>query len=125
MSLENSPNRGSANHGGISRATTLALMARAHGRASRYESSGIGATWFGRWQLAQLSSRISPTCPFQVGVPSAATAGADASDSAITTPADGAIHRVIDLISNGVADSRRAAPPHRGSGTPTIAVPEW
>ena len=62
MSLENVPNRGSANHGGISRETTFALMARAHGRASRYDSSDIGATWFGRWQLAQLSSRISPTC---------------------------------------------------------------
>ena len=61
-SFENSPKRGSANHGGISRASTFALMARAHGRASRYESSDIGATWFGRWQFAQLSSRMGPTC---------------------------------------------------------------
>ena len=99
MSLENSPNRGSANHGGISRETTFALMARAHGRASRYDSSDIGATWFGRWQLAQLFSRMSPTCSLYVGVPSAAPAGAAARNTAITTPADSAIHRVIGLIS--------------------------
>ena len=107
MSLENSPNRGSANHGGISRATTFALMARAQGRASRYDSSDIGATWFGRWQLAQLSSRIDPTCSLYVGVPSAAPAGTAASDTAITTPADSATNRVIDLISKDIADSRR------------------
>ena len=35
VSFENLPNRGSANQGGISRASTLALIARAHGRASR------------------------------------------------------------------------------------------
>ena len=48
VSFENSPNCGSANQGGISRDWTLALIARAQGRASRYESSDIGATWFGR-----------------------------------------------------------------------------
>ena len=40
----NFPKRGSANHGGISRATTLVLMARAQGRASWYDVSAIGAT---------------------------------------------------------------------------------
>src|SRR5689334_5767490 len=39
-----------APQGGISCATTLFLMARAHGRAFWYEMSGIGATSPARWQ---------------------------------------------------------------------------
>src|SRR5215831_8588620 len=42
-----------APHGGISRATTLFFIARAHGRAFWYVMSGIGATSPGRWQTTQ------------------------------------------------------------------------
>src|SRR4051812_36151557 len=40
-SFENSPCAGSANHGGISRFSTLSRIARAHGRASEYWRRGI------------------------------------------------------------------------------------
>ena len=42
----------SAYHGGIWRATTLFLMARAQGRTSSYDMSDIGATSPGRWHMA-------------------------------------------------------------------------
>src|SRR6185503_8859238 len=57
-SLANTPNSGSANHGGISFAVVLVLIARAHGRASSYDISDIGATSPGRWQLWQFFWRI-------------------------------------------------------------------
>src|SRR5688500_18378499 len=59
----------SAPQGGISRATTFALIAFAHGRASSYESSDIGATSPGRWQFAHL--------PYMIGATSLANVGAD------------------------------------------------
>src|SRR5262245_40888925 len=43
------PTVGSRFHGGISRRLTRVLIARAHGRASSYVSSDIGATCPGRW----------------------------------------------------------------------------
>jgi len=45
------PMRRSMNQGGISRLETFALMDRAHGRASWYVSSDIGAIIPGRWQV--------------------------------------------------------------------------
>src|SRR5688572_31456833 len=62
----------SAPQGGISRATTFALIALAHGRASSYESSDIGATSPGRWQLAHLAYMIGAISLANVG----ATTGA-------------------------------------------------
>ena len=52
---------------GLSRETTLALTARVRGPSSRTTGAPSGATWFSRWQLAQLFSRISPTCSLYVG----------------------------------------------------------
>ena len=43
-SFLNTPLGASANHGGISRDRTFDAMARAHGRVSAYDSSGIGAS---------------------------------------------------------------------------------
>ena len=57
----------SAPQGGISRATTLDLIALAHGRASSYESSDIGATSPGRWQFAHLLNMIGATSLANVG----------------------------------------------------------
>src|SRR5439155_10920111 len=48
------PNRGSANHGGISRLATRVLIARAHGRASSYVVSAIGAASPARWHTMHL-----------------------------------------------------------------------
>ena len=48
MSFANLPIVGSAPHGGISRATTFCLIARAHGRASSKVTSDIGAMPFAR-----------------------------------------------------------------------------
>src|ERR1041384_6931612 len=48
----------SMNHGGMSRASTFCLMARAHGRASSYVSSDIGAMLPGRWHTWQLFWKI-------------------------------------------------------------------
>src|SRR5262245_39939687 len=45
---------GSAPQGGISRATTLVLIALAQGRTSSYDSSDMGATSPGRWHVAHL-----------------------------------------------------------------------
>jgi hypothetical protein len=53
-SFENVPIAGSAPHGGISRFITFCLTARAHGRASSYVTSGIGAIASGRWHSTQL-----------------------------------------------------------------------
>src|SRR4051812_8223251 len=53
-SFENSPNSASANHGGICFAVVFVLIERAHGRASSYEISDIGATSPGRWHVWQL-----------------------------------------------------------------------
>src|SRR5436853_6984471 len=57
-SLLNTPASGSANHGGICFACVLVLIDRAHGLASSYEISDIGATSPGRWQVWQLFWRI-------------------------------------------------------------------
>ena len=46
------------NQGGISRAATRALIARAQGRASSYVSSDIGAMLSGRWHSWQERCRI-------------------------------------------------------------------
>src|SRR5262245_22913900 len=43
------PTVGSAPHGGICRDATFCLIARAHGRASSYVRSDIGAIADGRW----------------------------------------------------------------------------
>src|SRR5688572_21063673 len=59
----------SAPHGGISRATTFDLIAFAHGRASSYDSSDMGATSPGRWQLAHLLYMIGATSLANVGAP--------------------------------------------------------
>src|SRR5262245_5853873 len=52
-SFANLPIVGSAPHGGTSRATTFCLTARAHGRASSYVMSDIGAMALGRWHSTQ------------------------------------------------------------------------
>src|SRR5215212_9581681 len=69
----------SAPQGGISCATTLVLIALAHGRASWYDNNDIGATSPGRWQLAHLLYMIGATSLANVG---AAVAGA--CDCAVT-----------------------------------------
>src|SRR5437867_6588295 len=48
-SLANTPCCGSANHGGIWRLSTLALMARAQGRVLSYETIENGPICPGRW----------------------------------------------------------------------------
>ena len=50
-SLANLPYSGSANQGGICRDETLTFMLLAHGRASSYVRSDIGAMLPGRWQV--------------------------------------------------------------------------
>src|SRR5215467_1677890 len=60
-SFEKRPYSGSANHGGICFAVVFVLIDRAHGRASSYEISDIGATSPGRWQVWQLFWRIGRT----------------------------------------------------------------
>ena len=62
----------SAPQGGISRDTTFALIALAHGRASSYDSSDIGATSPGRWQLAHFLYMIGATSLANVGAPAEA-----------------------------------------------------
>src|SRR6185312_6454458 len=52
-SLENFPNRESANHGGINLAFVICRILAAYGRTSRYETSGMGAISPLRWQLWQ------------------------------------------------------------------------
>src|SRR5215470_9451066 len=76
-SFENLPTAGSAPHGGISRATTFCLTARAHGRASSYVISDIGAMPVGRWHSAQFLYRIGATSFVNVG-------GAAAAGTAVT-----------------------------------------
>src|SRR5471032_201142 len=48
-------------HGGICRASTRCLIERAHGRASSYVSSDIGAMEPGRWQFWQDFWKIGAT----------------------------------------------------------------
>src|SRR5581483_2793771 len=94
---------GSAPHGGISRAVTFVLITFAHGRTSSYDSSDIGATSPGRWQLAHLSKTIGATSLANVGVPAA---------GAVWTMVD-ATHARVPLTAN----SRRFMnPPGRPEG---------
>src|SRR5205809_3634497 len=51
----------SRNHGGISRLLTRSLIERAHGRASVYERSDIGAISSGRWHRTQERLKIGAT----------------------------------------------------------------
>ena len=67
-----------APHGGISRATTLFLIARAHGRAFWYVMSDIGATSPGRWQTTQFLYRIGATSLVNVGASAACASEASA-----------------------------------------------
>src|SRR5262249_29903633 len=60
-SFENVPTWGSAPHGGITRATTFCLTARAHGRTSSKLVSAIGAIAPGRWHSTQLLYKIGAT----------------------------------------------------------------
>src|ERR1043166_9507581 len=60
-SFANSPNSASANQGGICFAVVLVLIERAHGRASSYEISDIGATSPARWHVFHLFWRIGRT----------------------------------------------------------------
>ena len=72
------PCAGSACHGGIARVLTFCLIALAHGRASAKESSDIGATSPGRWQLAHFVNMIGATSLVKVG----ALVGRGSADSA-------------------------------------------
>jgi hypothetical protein len=63
----NSPNCGSAGHGGMRRVCTIRLIDAAQGRASPYDSSDIGATSPGRWQATQRSNRIGAMSLLNVG----------------------------------------------------------
>src|SRR5437867_419774 len=55
------PTLRSINHGGMSRVTTFAFIARAQGRASRYVSRDMGAMLSGRWHFWQARCRIGAT----------------------------------------------------------------
>src|SRR5713226_6353313 len=73
--FRNSLNRASAYHGGISCASALALIARAHGRASANVTSDIGATSSGRWHTTQLAYRMGATWRLNVGAAGAGFCG--------------------------------------------------
>ena len=60
-SLANSPWRGSACHGGITRSATAFRIARAHGRAASYVVSDIGAISPGWWHETQLALKMGAT----------------------------------------------------------------
>src|SRR5256885_17097888 len=91
-------------HGGISRAETLALIARAQGRTSSYVMSDMGATDCGRWHTTHDRYRMGATC--LVNVTSAARAPGSCATAApfansiitavaaITSPARG-FHTVL------------------------------
>src|SRR5262247_2397696 len=67
-SLTNSPCDGSACHGGIAPFPTCVAIDFAHGRASLYVRSDIGAISPGRWQLVQFLYRMGATSLLNVGV---------------------------------------------------------
>src|SRR5262249_14664130 len=75
---------GSAPHGGISRATTLFLMTRAHGRTSSYERKVIGATSPARWHIVHFSYMIGAMSLVNVGT-AAGAVSTDVNDEAATT----------------------------------------
>src|SRR3974377_1399512 len=72
--------------GGITRAATLALMARAQGLASRYVRSDMGAMEPGRWQFWQARWKIGATSLEKVGT-GCSTEAAKAAHTERTTPA--------------------------------------
>src|SRR5437762_3807403 len=86
------PTAGSAPHGGIWRDWTFSLIARAHGRASSYVSSDIGAIAAGRWHSTQFLYRIGATSLLNVGAPA---------------PNDGAAHARTIAVN---ADARISSP---------------
>src|SRR5947207_14444954 len=95
-------------------------MARAHGRTSSKESSDIGATSPGRWQLTQLANKIGATSLLKLGpastVSATSTGAAQTSTvahAAATTsaaPLRGCI-LLVSLIWNAVSIKLVALPP--------------
>src|SRR5262245_60331880 len=61
-------------HGGICRAVTRALIDFAHGRASWYETSDIGAIESGRWHVSHLAWKMGATSFVKVGALAASAA---------------------------------------------------
>src|SRR4051812_29579121 len=69
-SFANVPGAASAYHGGMLRSATRRLIACAHGRASAYVRSDIGAISPARWQLTQFAYKIGATSCAKVGTAS-------------------------------------------------------
>src|SRR5262245_6162855 len=75
-------------HGGIWRAPTRDAIDFAHGRASSYVMSDIGAMLFGRWHASHFCWKIGAMSLVNVGVlPSAAPAGIAATSTALQASA--------------------------------------
>ena len=72
-------------HGGIVRSVTRFLIERAHGRASSYDVSDIGANIVARWQSMHDLYKIGATSLVNVGVPLAAGCGPVAAAPAART----------------------------------------
>src|SRR5262249_4558207 len=103
-SFEYLPTVGSAPHGGIWRATTFCLIARAHGRASSNAMSDIGAIAVGRWHSTQFLYRIGATSLLKVGVPPNAGAAIEnprTTSATLMSPPE-RLHRPTVRINPGV-----------------------
>src|SRR5947209_5057548 len=78
-------------HGGICLAVTRARIARAHGRASSYVTSDIGAIESGRWQASHFSRKIGATSLVKVTGRGAVCAEAKVDAEKMTSPARGIV----------------------------------
>src|SRR6266850_2795299 len=88
-------------HGGIWRSPTRALIERAHGRASVYVTSDIGAIESGRWHASHFSWNIGAMSLVNVGVfaASAAAAAAGSISAALSAHAPTARFRACPYVS--------------------------
>src|SRR5262245_38300151 len=84
-------------HGGISRDDTRCLIDLAHGRASSYVKSDMGATEPGRWQFWQERCRMGATSLANVTCPGLA-AGCCAPSDALAARAIAAVTNIWGLV---------------------------
>ena len=107
----------STNHGGISRAWVLLLMARAHGRTSSYVISDMGAPPPGRWQFSHECCRIGATSFANVTCCDSACAPAGAAAATIPASASPAATVILILqcpLRHSITGPRRRCPLQAG-----------
>src|SRR6185436_14248428 len=111
-------------HGGIWRAPTRDAIDFAHGRASSYEISDIGAMLSGRWHDSHFCWKIGATSLVNVGVFGASAAAAGTAAASSPPNASAIETRNITVSFQPSGDSRRRKPAIRPAASIVLAIIE-